>query len=104
MTNALLRFEHPLRKPFHNAFMSKDSLGLPNNWCVNFTGVGLSPDGVDKCYPVCVFCGFMIALIIFHLGRCRGASQYGPACNFWEVLHIPSLLMAAGVMGSIHRC
>ena len=39
VTNVLLRFRHPLRKPFLNAFMSEDSLGLPTGWCVNFAAL-----------------------------------------------------------------
>ena len=39
VTNILFRFGYPLRKPFLNAFMSGDSLGLPNDWCTKFTAL-----------------------------------------------------------------
>ncbi len=77
VTNALLRFEHPLRKPYLQSLHEQGQFGVAQRVVCEFYCFGLSSDGVGKCCPVNVLWSVMIALIIYHLGMSRGASQYG---------------------------
>ncbi len=91
VTNFSLRLGHPLTNPFLIAFNRIDSFGLPIDWWVYFTVLTrVQTEWTNATHST--------------RDGCAGVqANMRPACNFWAALCISSLLMAAGVMGSVHR-